>query len=368
MTFRPNTRLKHRAVGINIYGGGFTLGMLKHFNVLAQLEEINLGKRTFDANFEGIWRPLSIDDWASRDLTSVEVVYANPPCAPWSSANVSPGHTNDKRFFDARLELTRHTMTEAQRLGPQIFISESVENAYNVGESHYHPFVKEWQDLGYKVTWFLTDAILHGSPSKRRRFHFIAHKVKLDLASNIPGLMPGFKPTTVRDAIGDLKFKKTFGTIDKHSFRSFEPRLDKLIRLCPIGGNMHRVGKHVSNYDGPRASFLVKRWGWDAPSGTMVGFDFIHPDGQRLITFREAMRLCTYPDTFTCHNAVEAVDTVLPLIGDWFGGVFREALRRDQRLNDLELEVVDHRPFGKPYHLGAVYPKHVFQTVDFRDL
>ena len=37
--FRPNQRLKLKALGINIYGGGFTLGVMRHFNALAQLEE-----------------------------------------------------------------------------------------------------------------------------------------------------------------------------------------------------------------------------------------------------------------------------------------------------------------------------------------
>lgn len=34
---------RYKAIGINIYGGGFTLGALNHFEVLGQWEEFKLG-------------------------------------------------------------------------------------------------------------------------------------------------------------------------------------------------------------------------------------------------------------------------------------------------------------------------------------
>ena len=127
------------AVGINIYGGGFTLGALEHFDVQAQLEEIDLGKDTWDLNFghTAIHRPLKLEQWNAKQYRGVEYVFANPPCAPWSAANMRPGFTNDKRFNDWRLILTKHTMDAGQEIKPQVFISESVENAYNIGASHY---------------------------------------------------------------------------------------------------------------------------------------------------------------------------------------------------------------------------------------
>ena len=59
----------------------------------------------------------------------------------------------------------------------------------------------------------------------------------------------------------------------------------------------------------------------------MVGFDFIHPDG-RMITHREALRLCTYPDEFLGHNAVEAVDAVIPVISTYLSGLAKKAIQR----------------------------------------
>jgi site-specific DNA-cytosine methylase len=37
---------------------------------------------------------------------------------------------------------------------------------------------------------------------------------------------------------------------------------------------------------------------WDAPAFTMVGLSkLIHPDGERLLTWREGMRLMSFPDS-----------------------------------------------------------------------
>lgn len=66
---------KLKALGINIYGGGFTLGVLHHFDVIGQWEEINLGRRTFDLNFGGrIPRPLKREEWQPHDLTGKDLV------------------------------------------------------------------------------------------------------------------------------------------------------------------------------------------------------------------------------------------------------------------------------------------------------
>lgn len=344
--FSPSKR-KMKALGINIYGGGFTLGVLPHFEVVGQLEEIDLGKRTFDMNFHGIHRPLSIDDWnISQYHRKIDLVYANPPCAPWSSANTHAGKTIASRFEDWRLTLTEHTMKAAMEIEPAVFISESVENAFNIGVSHYDPYVEAWMKRGYSVTMFLTDAILHGSPSARRRFHFIAHKHELQL-----GKMPlPERPMTVRDAIGDLVHDSTIGQVPLHEFPSTSPDYTHLLAHVPPGGMLAVVLNNLPGYTGARASFLVKRLIWDAPAFTMVGFSFIHPDGKRFITFREAMRLCTYPDNFMAHNPTEAVDTVLPIIGDYLAKVAKRTIAA-AKPRKPQFEVIDWRPYGLKWHV-----------------
>lgn len=339
--FRP-TKMKYKALGINIYGGGFTLGVMRHFEVVGQWEEINLGKRTFDLNFEGIPRPLNRSDWPIATVGSVDLIYANPPCTPWSFSNNAPGRTIEKRFKDCRLELTKHTMEAALAIRPKVFISESVENAFNIGAPHYDPYIEMWLNAGYAVTFFLNDAVLQGSPSARRRFHFIAHQHDLQLGQP-PKLT---RAVTVRDAIGDLT--KKLGKVSQHERQDRRPYCDPYLKLVPPGGKLYQA-LVKANYSGPRVSFLLRRLMWDAPACTMVGFEFIHPDGTRWLTYREALRLCSYPDSFITHDATEAVDAVLPCVAEFLAQVAKKTIQKAKPCA-IEHKVVDWRPAGKPWH------------------
>lgn len=343
---KPGQKLK--ALGINIYGGGFTLGVMRHFNVVAQWEEITLGKRTFDLNFPGFNRPLTRDAWdVDTWRGKVPFVYANPPCAPWSSANTHPGKTKASRFLDPRLALTAHTYEAAVALRPEVFISESVEAGYNIGACHYDQYVELWLKAGYAVTFFLCDAILQGSPSMRRRFHFIAHRSQLQLGAP-PALI---RATTVGDVLHDLKQVK--GQLSHHEQRSLNPHYLELAKLTQPGEPLRKALSRVpGGYQGPGVGFLMKKLKWDRPGFTMVGFQYIHPLYDRWITFREALRLCTYPDTFVAHNAVEAVDAVLPCVAEFLALVAKRTITKNEPC-PLEFKLVDWRPLAKKFHINA---------------
>ena len=363
--FTSSNRRPYKAVGINIYGGGFTVGVLRHFNVVGQWEEINLGKRTFDMNFSGIPRPLRLEDWPVAEWKDkVDFVYANPPCAPWSPANNHAGKTKDSRFYDKRLSLTEHTYKAAIELNPKVFVSESVEAAYDVGSPYYQNFARLWTDAGYHVTWFLTDALLHGAPCRRRRFHFFASRYRLRL-----GKPPS--PTnvaTVRQAIWDLASPKTFGTLARHEFSQTGPAsLDHLLPRVPPGGKLQELINRIPGYQGVRVGFLIRRLCWDTVAPTIVGFSFIHPDGERWITFREALRLRTYPDTFNAATAVEAVDAVLPTVAEFLAVVAKNTIKAAEPASP-GFSLVDWRPLGRKFHADKVNGHVVYDLPKQRTL
>ncbi len=336
-----------KALGINIYGGGFTLGVMKHFEVLAHWEEIKLGMKTFDMNFD-LPRPLKFDDWPiSQYVDKVPFVYANPPCAPWSSANTHLGKTKASRFLDPRLELTEHTYRTAIALRPDIFISESVEAGYNIGASHYDQYIDMWMKAGYAVTFFMSDAILQGAPCMRRRFHFIAHRYKLPFLTKPPKLL---KAATVADSIGDLIELK--GQVTQHEFRPINEHILRVVKVTNQGEPLRKAMPRVKHYKGPGIGFLVKRPKWDKPAFTMVGFNYIHPLRDRWITFREAMRLCTYPDHFIAHNAIEAVDAVLPIVGEFLAKIAKHSIQKAVDA-PVEFNMIDWRPYAKHLHLNS---------------
>jgi site-specific DNA-cytosine methylase len=355
--FKSNPKKKLKAIGINIYGGGFTIGALNHFDVVAQLEEINLGCRTFDMNFEGIFRPIvNHTQWPLKDyIKKVDFVYANPPCVPWSSASsfsartgqrgTRKGKTIEDRFNDPLLDLTESTMGAAIKIRPNIFISESVENAYNIGVRHYDQYVEAWLKAGYAVTFFLTDALLHGAACRRRRFHFIAHNVALKLP-NAPIVN---KPVTFYDVVKDLK-KRKLDPSRNNELQHYLLPMGKFHKLeyKPILKNLPEWARLRHKDWDPKASIHMRKLAWNMPTPTVLRFHhFIHPDGERFISFREGLRACSYPDDYRAASEIDAADAVLPIVAEFLSGVAKESIKAAGNQKPTH-QVVDWRPIGKP--------------------
>src|SRR5262245_10360701 len=183
------------------------------FNVDGQWEECDAGKRTFDLNtryFGKIHRPLRFEDW--DPFANPSFIYANPPCAPWSAANVRMGMNRDIRRVDPRLAMTKRSMETAIALKPGVFALETVARGYSIGKAYYDSWAERWIGEGDGVTYYLTDAILLGVPSTRQRFHFVAHKNDLVLPDEVD--TRNFVPKTVSMAIDGLQDK--FGHLPHH--------------------------------------------------------------------------------------------------------------------------------------------------------
>ena len=349
------------AVGINIYGGGFTVGVRRQkFKVLQHLEEIKLGRDTFTLNFPDI--PRQLTDWSAWPVVKdVQLVYANPPCVPWSYASsysqrtgqigTKKGKTVVHRFADPLLELTYHTQTHAMKIRPDFFISESVENAYDLGAPHYEPYMKAWMRRGYSVTYFLTDATLHGAPCRRRRFHFIAHRHQLQL----PPVPKVERATTVRDAIWDLRKRKledepVFQHWPVNAGQWNKPRYRKWLRKCEPYQVLRRAIPPREEFKGVMPSILCRKQAWDIPAHTVVRFhNMIHPDGERFVTYREGMRLMSYPDDFRVykHRQIDACDAVIPAVATVLAGMARRTIDKGRKVKRPEFTVVDWRPLGE---------------------
>lgn len=347
------------AIGLNIFGGGFTLGMRESgLNILGQFEECDAGKRTWALNYDELEmeRPMRHSQWPiARYRRKAQVVYANPPCAPWSSVNTR--HSGQARFSDPRLVLSAHSMEAGLQLEPEVFIMESVPNAYTIGIEYYHRWAREWLARGYMVTYFLTDALLHGVPSTRQRFHFIAHRHELPLE---PPDMRQFMPNTLRQAIGELEDKPS-GYLPQHTL---VPVADDLRACMEATGEGDCVAPVVRDrkarglYDGTLFSFLIRRQMWDAPAFTVLYMEaMVHPNGKRWLTLREGLRLCGYPDSFRIHSPKEATQAVLPPVGRYLGHLAQVSVRdglSGQRRGHRGVRVVDWRALAKPYRPGAV--------------
>ncbi len=338
------------ALGINIFGGGFTLGVRRAgFQVVGQFEECDAGKGTFDRNpkyFGGIPRPLRYGDWPLLDLPRVDFLYANPPCAPWSAANTRLGQNVASRFADPRLAMTVRTMQTALALKPSVFALESVARAYVIGRSYYDTWAQKFMDAGYGVTYFLTDALLHGVASTRQRFHFIAHRNELSL---VEPNMKTFMPRTTRAAIHDIM--DHFGQLPHHMPKRARPEIANVIAHTEQGELMCKtLEAEACKF---KFSFLNRRMLWDAPAYTIVDLEqHAHPERARWLTWRESLRLCGYPDDFVVDRPEGATQAVLPAMGEFLGRMAMTSM--DAGRAQHELELVDWRDLAKPYRARSV--------------
>lgn len=239
---------------------------------------------------------------------------------------------------------------------PDVFICESVENAYNFGLDYYHAHVRKWMEKGYSVTLLLTDGVLHGLPSTRRRFHFIAHRYELQLQD--PD-MRDFSPLTVRDTIWDLRDR--MGEVSLHHTGQRRgcgiASPPSFWRKVPVGMGLRRVEiQHgIKSRTGGNSSVFARRLAWDAPASTLISLaHLIHPDGRRLLTWRESLRLLGFPDWFITRRDKEAVDTVTPTMGEYLAGIARKAIQKAKKVRDPKYDVVDWRPYGVQFQVGTM--------------
>jgi DNA (cytosine-5)-methyltransferase 1 len=165
--------------------------------------------------------------------------------------------------------------------------------------------------LGYTCGWDVIDAADYGIPQHRRRLLVVGSryaKPKLPIPTH--GTEKGRKPfATVRQVIEDLRPLHS-GECDPadpyHRARRHSPLALRRLQVIPEGGgrrdlppelelDCHRG--HNGHYD------IYGRMWWDRPAPTLTSGctnvtrgKFAHPEQDRAITLREAMRLQSFPD------------------------------------------------------------------------
>ena len=352
---------RRRAIGMHIYSGSFTLGMSEHYSIGAQLEEGPWGASTFKLNFPRVRHPMKLRDWhLSREYNRTEVMYANPPCAPWS------GIGGRKGLRDPRIEFTRNCFDAALEVQPDFFVLESVCRAFTQGRIFYEEYGNWFKRCGYAVTYFLTNVLLHGGCQWRERFHIIAHKFDLDWQEPEQLKKP---PKTVDQAIGDLEFTAALyqrnTDIDvindcnppNHCVRA--PRQGELLIYNELSAdeNYNETAQKLidaGKKEVRKGRLISGRLHGNCAAKTIVDVGvLIHPRENRLITLREGMRLCDYPDHFVIapdrrnHEygaaPTDVTQVVLPTMGRYFGNLFRRSREQERVARAGAHAVIDWR-------------------------
>jgi len=333
--------------------------MARHFKIIGQWEEGPWGATTFELNFPNVPHPLTLEDWPKFSSVQPQVIFANPPCAPWSVAGSRLG------LADPRVQYTRNCLETALALKPEVCVIESVCRAWSPtgGQPLYEEYAGHFQRLGYAVTILLTNAVLHGAPQWRERFHFIAHRGELELPE--PHVTKA-DVLTIKDVIQDIADSAVFNdegalpSIPNHVAPRARRKDQRVINALKQGEGWSACAQKLEakGLEVGKARFIAGRLRYNSPSPTLLDINsMVHPVKNRHLTVREGARLCGYPDDFVfaidsrskgMARAADVTQAVLPTMGDYLGGRIMLSLDSDAA-EPGALRVIDFRKLGREY-------------------
>lgn len=319
------------AVGVDIFAGGFTLGVERYFRVLAHLEHGPYGVGTFRLNrpHVPVFHPPS--SWPLSSLAGrVDFMFCNPPCAIVSiaGAGMRHGHADNWRR-DPRTDCIRDAVDVAVRVRPRTFALESVTRLYTHASELVHEQVAKLLAVGYGVTHLLINAGWHGAPQTRRRYFLLGHLEPL--AFERLNYAP---PDTVDEVLGTVE--------DPGWIPPARPEVSRLAaRLQPgegLRGLWERENPPETHVRGPngvvgRPRMMEGRMRGDRPAGVFFGDFYWHPREARRLGLNEAKALCGFPADYQFARPAAAFSEmargVMPPVADWLARQVKRSLEGD---------------------------------------
>lgn len=348
---------KLRAVAHNVFAGGFSIGVRKHFNVLAHFEESDYGVATVRKNYPDLPIHYGHSEWPVDDpqFSELDFIYGNPPCAAWSVAGYTKTKGADKWKTDPRVQCTVRAFELLEKLRPKVWATESVTQAYSKGQEFWRSLEERARNIGYNTYYVLHDTQWLGVPQSRKRVIVVFNRVEIGWPA--PNWAP---PETALECLN----------------RTVPTRLDWTVKIEPL------VAKHLADggktiFDMPagqrvrtfweglipeeqwkigergqvigRPSFGHKRLSVDRPSDVIVGYALVHPTEPRFITINEMAALCGFPPDYQfVAKAPGAAASLIargvcPPIGDWLGNIVAQAIKKDKAVTTPETHHVELR-------------------------
>ncbi|MFG0245705.1 MAG: DNA cytosine methyltransferase [Phycisphaerales bacterium JB052] len=336
-----------RAVGTHIFAGSFTIGMMEHFEVLCHLESSNYGVETFNKNYPDIPVYSEVSDWPLEVLSEMDVdlVYGNPPCAPWARQGLNNSLQTGRDWRDDdRLDCIHHHVEALRVIEPKFWVWESVTRAFTAGRELVQMIEDMVLEAGYSVTHFIHEANFLGSCQKRPRYMMIVHDRPINWE------WPSFERTLLKDVwhkVENVKFKgvEARPTNDEiwERWQRLMPKLKPDQKLRELWIEHHPDTKRGRPYN------MVRRIDLNQPTKTLVGgVTWIHPTEDRFLDTNEMAVLMGYPDGYQWSS-----DKPIPItcqisrgvcieVADYIGRVLADSLDNEP-FDEPQVEIVDFK-------------------------
>ena len=315
--------LNNEKTAVSLFSGamGLDLGIEKAgFEVLACVENdkdcvetIKLNRPNIKVYGEDINKldPFKVLSEICKKPGDVTLVVGGPPCQSFSTAG------KRMSFNDFRGNVIIRFLDYVRAIKPKYFILENVRGIYSAKLANTPPeysecksiedtpgsvvyfLYKEFQKLGYSVSFNLFDSSFYSVPQKRERLiMFGTYSSEL-----IPTPKPitAKTPVTLREAIGGIQSKK-------QDFIPMRAAHAKFLKLLKSGQNWKNLPKVLQEeamgksyrLQGGKTGFY-RRLSWDKPSPTLVTHPampatmLVHPDKLRPLSIQEYALIQQFP-------------------------------------------------------------------------
>lgn len=288
-----------KAVGVYIYAGGFSVGMKKAgFDVIAHLEDPEpYGKNIIRMN-PGYFGDMPIHPFPRWEDYKPDVLFANPPCAPFSNANTR-SFLPDSWKRDPRIACWHNTVEYIIKNEIPFAAIETVPQAYSKAPGLLVQKAQELTFAEYNVTVFIHNAMFMGSCQDRPRLIMFASKYDLKFAPfwDEPLMTVGKKLEALKDV--DMSSFPSVKTPDKYKH---------VVEVTEVGERLRDSWERLNPEEGwerndrgqvrGRPTFGVKKLNPDGQMVVIVGYDLIHPYEKRFVNHKEYAILGDYPTDY----------------------------------------------------------------------
>lgn len=240
----------------------------------------------------------------------VDVIIGGPPCQGFSIAG--------KRIVDDdRNKLYKSFVRMVAYFKPKAFVLENVPNILSIGEGAVREaIIKDFSELGYKVTYKVLLAADYGVPQNRRRAIFVGMLEGKEFVFPAPTVE---QPVTSKEAVSDLPeegiedggnypsppltdyqrlMRQGCERLYNHEITIHNDRTKEIIAMVPDGGNYKDLPVELQNTR--KVHIAWTRLNSKRPSITIdTGhFHHFHYEYNRVPSARESARFQSFPDSF----------------------------------------------------------------------
>lgn len=235
------------------------------------------------------------------ELYSLDILDGSPPCSTFSmSGSREDSWGKNKHFREGQStqvlsDLFFDYLDLVEKLKPKVAIAENVKGMILGNAKGYVKLVIErLKEIGYRPQFFLINAADCGVPQKRERVFFVA--LRNDIKADLLKIAPNQKHISCIQATKDLQL--TQAEIQKVKFTA---KTDIVWWPKTKPGESYSKARLKAGLNG--SFFSHARLDGDKPANTLTAHDDLkHWSEARKLTFKEAVRLGTFPDDYKARN------------------------------------------------------------------